>query len=54
MFNTEILDTIDAGATGNVRFNVTPSIQRYTNGEENTGWFIFYEGAFVGPGDGVE
>jgi hypothetical protein len=54
MFEMEALDTIEQGAEGNVRVNVTSSVQNYSDGAENRGWFFFHEGAFGGPGDGVE
>lgn len=53
-FDITVLDSIPEGFTGNTSINVTPSIQKYSNGEPNLGWFLFHEGAFEGPGDGVE
>lgn len=48
------LDAIATGSTGNFDLDVTSSIQRYANGEENTGWIFHHGGAFGGSGDGVE
>ncbi len=48
------LDTITAGFTGNLDLNVTSSIQRYANGDENTGWIFHFGGAFGGSANGVE
>lgn len=50
---TEI-DAIPSGFTGNLDLNVTDTIQRYVNGDENTGWIFHHGGAFGGSGDGVE
>lgn len=48
------LDAIPTGFTGNIDLNVTSSIQRYANGEENTGWIFHFGGAFGGSANGVE
>jgi len=37
-----------------VDLDVTSSIQRYSSGEENSGWIFHHEGAFGGPTDGIE
>ena len=49
-----VLDTIPNGYMGPIELDVTSSMQRYSNGEENSGWVFSHEGAFGGPNDGVE
>ncbi len=53
-FDPTVLDIVPSGFGGNTSINVTSSLQRYSNGEPNNGWFLFHEGAFGDPGDGVE
>ena len=49
-----VLDNIPAFKEGRRDLDVTSSIQRYANGEENTGWIFHHGGAFGGPNDGVQ
>lgn len=48
------LDEMPSGFSGSFEFDVTSSLQNYSNGGPNTGWFFEHEGAFDGPADGVE
>ncbi len=49
-----VVDEIPPGFMGPIRLDVTSSLQRYSSGDENTGWVFSHDGAFGGNNDGVE
>jgi hypothetical protein len=44
-----IIDTIPSRQQGQFHIDVTSSLQRYSAGEENTGWFFLHVGGFGEP-----